>query len=168
MNEKDLNYNLSKSYNYSGEKRYLMRKNLIKNILLILVPLIILSLIGISLVNIGIISTEPPKISTDEINTTLKINYGNNNIEEYNIKLTNATVYTVLIKASKDYNLLVEAEYYLQYQSHYVFSINSTKEGNNNKFWQYYINGKYGTIGVDLQPVKEGDIIEWKYQEPQI
>ena len=143
-----------------------MNKNLIKNIVLIVIPLLIIGA-GVSLVNIGVITTEPPKTDSGIINTTLIIDYGSNHIDSYNIKIANATVFSVLMQASEEYNFTVGAEYYDQYQSHYIYSINSVNEGNNN-FWQYYLNGDYGTVGADLQSVKDNDCIEWKFQEPKI
>ena len=143
-----------------------MNKNLIKSIILIVIPLSIIGA-GVSLLNIGVITTEPPKTDSSIINITLIIDYGNNHIDSYNIKIANATVFSVLMEASKEYNFTVGAKYYDQYQSHYVYSINSVTEGDN-KFWQYYLNGNYGTVGADLQPVKNNDYIEWKFQEPKI
>lgn len=116
-----------------------------------------------SLVSIGIITTQSPSIDTGIINTTLIINYGNNRLNIYNITIENATVFSVLMKASRQHNFSVEAKYFEQYQSHYIYSINSVAEGNNH-FWQYYINGNYGTAGADIQPVTNNDYIEWRLQ----
>ena len=142
--------------------------NLIKNTLMIVIPIICIIGAGIFFVNSGIISTESIKFDTDIVNVTLKIDYSNDMIDTYNIKMKNPTVYSVLMKASNDYDFSVGTKYYDQYQSHYIFSINSVTEGKNNKFWQYYINGKYGIVGADLQTLKDNDFIEWKFQEPKI
>ena len=142
--------------------------NQIKNTLMIVIPIIVIIGAGIFFVNSGIISTESINFDTDIVNVTLKIDYSNDIIDTYNIKMSNPTVYSVLIKASNDYDFSVGTKYYDQYQSHYIFSINSVVEGENNKFWQYYINGNYGTVGADLQTLKDNDFIEWKFQEPKI
>jgi hypothetical protein len=144
-----------------------VNKNLIKNIVLIIIPLLVIIGVGIGLVNIGVITTEPPKPNSGIINATLIIDYGSNHIDNYNIKIANATVFSVLMQASEEYNFTIGAEYYDQYRSHYIYSINSVNEENNN-FWQYYLNGDYGTVGADLQPVKDNDCVEWKFQEPKI
>jgi hypothetical protein len=144
-----------------------VNRNLLKNIVLIVIPLLIIIVVGISLVSIEVITTEPPKINSDVINTKLIIDYGNGHIDSYNIKIGNATVFSVLMQASREYNFTVGAKYYDQYQSHYIYSINSVNEGNNN-FWQYYLNGNYGTVGADHQSVKNNDCVEWKFQEPKI
>jgi uncharacterized membrane protein YiaA len=140
---------------------------LLKIVILILFILGI-GLLGIGLVNLGIITTEPPKIESGMANVTLIIDYGNNRVDTYYVKTANATVFSVLMQAAEENNFTVGARYYDEYQSYYVYSINSVVEGKNNKYWQYYLNGVYGMVGASLQPVKDNDIIEWKYQEPKI
>ena len=144
-----------------------MNKTQTKNILVILIPLIVLIVAGFSLVSTGIITLEAPKINSNPIDVTLIINYGNDNINMYDVTLTNPTVFNVLTQASNDYDFTFKAEYDEQYQSNYNYSINSVEEGNN-LYWQYYLNGNYGIFGADIQTVKDNDIIEWKFEEPQI
>ena len=129
--------------------------------------MIVLIVGGFSLVSTGIITFEAPKINSNPIDVTLIINYGNDNINMYDVTLTNPTVFNVLTKASNDYDFTFKAEYDKQYQSNYIYSINSVEEGNN-LYWQYYLNGNYGIFGADIQTVKDNDIIEWKFEEPQI
>ena len=140
----------------------------LKKILLILIPLICVISIGLVLANVGIITSEPPEDNPHSANSTLVIDYGNDTIDTYTIQLENATVFSVLEEASINYNFTVEAQYFEQYQCHYVTSINSIKEGEDNNFWQYYLNEEYGVVGADFQPVKDGDIVEWVFQQPQI
>lgn len=114
-----------------------------------------------------IITTEAPRGEPGLIQATLIIDYGKDDIENYEIQLSNATVYSVLMKASEQYDFDLGADYQDQYQSHYIYSINSVEEGNN-KFWQYYINDNYGVLGADLQVVKNNDVIKWRLQEPKL
>jgi len=145
-----------------------VNRDLIKNIVLLSVPIIVIALAGIGLLSTGIITNEPLKINTNKINATLIIDYGDNQVDTYNLKVENATVYSLLIQASNINGFEVGAEYYDNYQSHYIYSINNVVEGKDNKFWQYYINGEYGTVGADLQILKNNDTLKWKYQEPKI
>ena len=141
-----------------------MNKNLVKNILVIIILILIIIGAGVSLVNLGIITTEIPKTNSELYKTTLIIDYGNNNIDTYNIKFANATVFSVLMQASKEYNFPVETQYYEQYQSHFIISINNVGGGDNNKYWQYYLNGNYGTISSDFKYIKNYDTITWKFE----
>jgi hypothetical protein len=145
-----------------------VNRALLKNIILLVIPIIVIALVGIGLASTGTISTEPLELDAKTITATLIIDYGNNDIETYNLKISNATVYSALIQASNQYDFDVETYYYDNYQSHYIYSIKNVVEGKNNKFWQYYINGEYGIVGADLQVLKNADIVEWKYQEPII
>ncbi|MCK4996139.1 MAG: DUF4430 domain-containing protein, partial [Thermoplasmatales archaeon] len=133
-----------------------MNKTQTKNLLVILIPLIVLIIAGFSLVTTGIITLEAPNINTDQIDATLIINYGNENINTYIVTLTNPTVFNVLDQASTDYDFTFRAEYDEQYRSNYIYSINSIEEGNN-LYWQYYLNGNYGIFGADIQTVKDND-----------
>jgi len=141
-----------------------MNKTIIKNILFILIPIIIIISAGITLVNLEIITTEPKNIETNTINTTLIINYGNNDSYTYNVKIANATVYTQLMEASNEYNFTVSAEYYKEYQSHFITSIKNVGKEDDKKYWLYYINGEYGQVSADIQFLHNEDVIEWKYQ----
>jgi hypothetical protein len=144
-----------------------VNKDLQKNILLISIPVIILIFTGISLNSIGVITTSPQVKSPETVKVQLILDFGDDIVESYNVKSSNATVYSILIQASVENNFSLGSKYYKQYQSHYVHSIKSVEEMST-KFWQYYINGQYGSVGADLQTVKDGDLIEWKYQEPII
>ena len=141
---------------------------LLKNVIMISIPILVIVSAGVFFVNTGIITTEKPSFKTDIIDVTLFIDYSNGKIDNYTIKISNATVFSVLIKASEEYDFPVGADYYDEFQSHYIYSINFIDEGIENKFWQYYINGDYGIVGADLQPVKDNDIILWKFEEPKI
>ena len=145
-----------------------MNRALLKNIIIIAVLIIVIAIAGIGLLSTEIITTEPLKLDTSKVNATLIINYGNNQIDTYNIEISNATVYSVLMRASNLYDLEVKAEYYDNYQSHYIYSINNVTERKNNKFWQYYLNGIYGTIGADLQLLENDDTVEWRFEKPKI
>jgi len=125
------------------------------------------------LIDRGVITFGHPEISSDNetIKVLLIIDYGDGRLDKFNVSIDsgNATVYSVLMKASEENGFPVGADYYPQYKSHYIYSINFTDQNPKiNKFWQYYINGNYGPVGVDLQKVENGDIIEWKLEEPQM
>lgn len=144
-----------------------MNKTQTKNLFIAVITLSTLILISFGLAITGVITFEKPAATSNSIHVKLIINYGNGNIDTYDVTLVGLTVFNVLEKASEDYDFTFTAEYDEQYQSNYVHSINSVEE-KNNLYWQYYLNGNYGVFGVDLQIVKDNDIIEWKYEESQI
>jgi len=143
-----------------------MSKESSKNLTLVLISIALIIVVGLGLINAGIITTETPELNSEQIHATLIINYGNDNIDEYTVEITSATVYSLLIKASEENNFDVGAEYYEQFDSHLIESINSVK-GEGNMYWQYYINGELGMLGADAELVEDNDVIEWKYEESQ-
>ena len=145
-----------------------MNKSTIRTSLLIIIPIIILVAAGIILADIGAITTEKKMPSSETIEVTLIIDYGNNQTTSYQVQTKNATVYSVLMQAAKTYHFPVNATYHKEYQSHYITMINSIEEGQNGNYWQYYINGKYGLVGADHQIVSNNDLIEWKFTKPNI
>ena len=114
----------------------------------------------------------PEKFSCNEtIQVLLIIDYGDGRVDKFNVSIEsgNATVYSVLMKASEENGFPVGAKYCPQYKSHYIYSINFTDENpKTNKFWQYYINGNYGPVGANLQKVENGDIIEWRLEGSKV
>ena len=41
------------------------------------------------------------------------------------------------------------------------------KNGDDNKFWQFWINGEYSQIGAADYLVQSNDLIEWKFTDNQ-
>ena len=110
------------------------------------------------------------KSSGDEnttVTATISIDFGNETIWTYqNITMKgNATVFGFLLAAAKNGSFDVKYTYYGQYDSYLIDSIAGVENGKDNKYWQYWINGQYGMVGADKQPVKNGDTIEWKFVE---
>ena len=104
----------------------------------------------------------------ETITATISIDFGNETIWKYcNITVDgeNATVFDFLLAAAKNGSFDVKYTYYGQYDSYLVDSIAGVVNGRDNKYWQYWINGVYGMVGADKQPVENGDIIEWKFTE---
>jgi hypothetical protein len=45
-----------------------------------------------------------------------------------------------------------------------VVSIGGVENGIDGHYWQYYVNGEYGSVASDKQEVYDYDVIEWRYQ----
>jgi len=58
----------------------------------------------------------------------------------------------------------------LEYNNNYDFgvfieSINGIKNGDEGKYWQYYINDKLGDSAADKKNLEDGDEVEWRFEE---
>lgn len=75
----------------------------------------------------------------------------------------NETVFSVLLEASKENSFTL---LYTDWGDMGIFidQIGNLKNSDDwSKFWQYWINGQYATVGCSAQLVKEGNTIEWRY-----
>ena len=78
----------------------------------------------------------------------------------------NNTVYKLLIECSKEYDFPVDYTYWSNYDSVLINSINETENGKDGMWWQYYVNDVYGEIGCDKKEIFDGDMVEWRFEDP--
>jgi len=76
----------------------------------------------------------------------------------------NDTVWSVLKRLSETQGekLKIESQDYGD-MGILVTAINSVQGGEDNKYWQYWVNNEYGQVAADKQAVAGGDIIMWKF-----
>lgn len=47
-----------------------------------------------------------------------------------------------------------------------VEKIGEYENGTDGKYWHYYVNGALAPVGADAYTLKDGDMIEWRFHEP--
>lgn len=87
-------------------------------------------------------------------------------IEYLEVQTFNNTVYKLLLECSERYDFPIGSTHWEVFDSEFVNSINGTKNGEGGNWWQYYVNDVYGEIGCDRKEIFEGDMIEWRFEEP--
>jgi len=116
------------------------------------------------------IKTPPTEVEIEEkIETSLLLNFGKENIKNFEtVKLKEGkTVFDLLKKVTEENNLEFS---YKEYPDLGVFieSIDNFKnDPEKNLWWQYWVNGEFGKVGVSNYQLKNGDLVEWKYIESQ-
>lgn len=73
------------------------------------------------------------------------------------------TVYSVLERLARENDvLLIDV---IDYADLGVFinSINNKQSGDNNKYWQYWVNNEYADAAADKYVLRNGDVILWKF-----
>jgi len=94
------------------------------------------------------------------------INKGSEDIKEYQLEITGeSTVFALLEELAVREGFEVKTTLYPE-MGVFVNSIDGFEGGTDNKWWQYWVNGKLGEVAADKKGVKEGDIIEWKFEVP--
>ncbi len=87
---------------------------------------------------------------------------------EYNASTTNSTAYLFLLECASGKNITVKSTYYGAYDSTLVDEINGSANGEEGKYWQYYVleDGVWvlPMVGCDKYILKDGDSIEWRFE----
>lgn len=139
----------------------------IKNIHKIPVAVLALCLIALSFTGTALQVPEKSEIwleKSDETSVTMIIT-GNGYTNEYNIIAYNDdTVFSLLERISSKNDFSFEYTYYEQFDSILIDSINNVVNGEDGKYWQYYINGEIPMIGADKYKVSNGDYVEWIFE----
>ena len=80
------------------------------------------------------------------------------------LNLDNSTAYEALEKASVVANFTFKSEWYPNFRSHRVTEIAGVRDGTDNRYWQYYVNGVYMGTGADLSALSDGDTVRWEFR----
>lgn len=80
---------------------------------------------------------------------------------------TNNTVYRLLEECAETNGFDVEGTVWEPYDAIFVDSINGLENGHG-RYWQYYVNEKYGETSSDRRELSDGDQVEWIWEDPQI
>jgi len=126
-----------------------------------------------SLVNLLKTAGPPTSEKLEEVNqeitVVLIIDFDNGNISNYNgVKIgEERTVFYLLKKVTEENNLEFSFKEYPDLGV-LVESIGSVKNDFGiNKWWQYWVNEQYATVGADKYELKNNDLVEWKYIKGQ-
>ena len=98
---------------------------------------------------------------------SLTINFGNDKIASAKVAwFDNMTVWNVLNDGTGYLGLAVKSKEYSG-MGVFVEAIGDQKNSSD-KYWQYWLNGKYAKVGASSQKVNSGDVIEWKFIKGQM
>ena len=105
----------------------------------------------------GIFQENQEDIIEQEV--VLVINYGDENSETFNIEL---------IKGLTAFDLLKESGLTLETKEYdvglFVEAIGGKKNGEDEKYWMYYVNGEMPMVSADKKELKPGDKVEFKFE----
>ena len=87
------------------------------------------------------------------------------NISFTSFNTSNITVADILYECAYFYDFSIEPEFFSGHDSFFITSINGIQNGENNSYWQFYVNEEYANKGCSQYYLKSNDIVEWKFQE---
>ena len=75
------------------------------------------------------------------------------------------TVYQVLEYIAQEYQLSLDSTYYEAFDSFLIESIQDDTNGDQDHYWQFYVNEDLPVVGANVFTVNNGDTILWIFEE---
>ncbi|TLZ76765.1 MAG: DUF4430 domain-containing protein [Methanobacteriota archaeon] len=75
----------------------------------------------------------------------------------------NNTVFGLLLEASAKFGFTVAYITYQIPQGVFVTAINGSMNGDGGRYWQYWVNGAYGTVAADHAALHDHDVVLWNF-----
>ena len=132
---------------------------------IVVVVLITIAVYAVSVHQIDFSGTTTEPTSTEINNVTMKIFSDSWSIIHIYESTRNITVFDLLNQTAYLYNFTVTKTYFAGHDSFFVSSINNIVNGENNYYWQYYVNGEYADKGCSNYFLSDNDIVEWNFNK---
>lgn len=99
---------------------------------------------------------------------TYILKFGDNELTEFqNVEVTpDQTVLEILKKLTAANNLTLETKDFKDLGI-MVDKIGGRANGQNKKYWQFFVNNQYAQTGADKTFLKNGDNVEWRFTSDQ-
>ena len=93
----------------------------------------------------------------------LMLDYGDGEVASYsNIPTAAENVFQITEKIAKENNLAFESQTY-QDLGALITKIGEKKNGEDGRYWQYWVNQQKPEVGAGAYVPQSGDFIEWKF-----
>ncbi len=80
---------------------------------------------------------------------------------------SNITVADFLFEWATKKQIVIEKEYFSGYNSFLIEGIGNFSNGNQDRYWQYYINGNYANMGCSAYVLDDNDTVLWSFEPSQ-
>jgi len=85
-------------------------------------------------------------------------------LPSYKVNLKeNDTAFSVLLRASEENNFTLSYQYYGDLGA-MINCISGICGGKDQKYWMFYYNGQFSSVGASSQPVFVNDVTTWKFE----
>jgi hypothetical protein len=85
-------------------------------------------------------------------------------VEYFCEKTSNETVADLLFECAAYYHIALEKKYYKGYKSYLIEGINGITNGDDDRYWQYYVNGEFADVGCSNYFLDDHDVVEWRFE----
>lgn len=105
-----------------------------------------------------------PTVNPEEI-VTLLIDFGEQGTFDYQTDYTEGvTALEILQEGAQERDVVLET---IEYDFGTIVDSIDGMENTTELSWIYFINGESANVGADSYELKPGDVIEWRYIEPE-
>ena len=116
----------------------------------------------------AVLRMQPAPVSSSVIHDARLDLEGNGWFLQYRaVSTANNTAFAILVEASHARGFAVTFVRYEIPVGVFVTGINGSLNGEAGRFWQYWVNGVYGTVASDHQGLQDGATVRWSYSNPQ-
>ena len=77
---------------------------------------------------------------------------------------SNVTVAELLFECLTHWNLTVDKTYWSGYDSFFITRIGNYSNGDDDRFWQYYVNDEYADVGCSKYSLHDHDTVVWIFE----
>ncbi|HLE54544.1 MAG TPA: DUF4430 domain-containing protein [Thermoplasmata archaeon] len=113
------------------------------------------------------LSQPPPVTASGVEQVSLFIDGGTWTISYGPVETSNNTAYSLLLEASTRLGFPVQAVQYSIPNGVFVTSINGTTNGQDGRYWQFWVDGTYPQVGADHVALADGDTVTWRFTSDQ-
>jgi len=139
----------------------------IKTIHKIPVVAIALALVVLSLTGTAMQVPEKSEVwleNSDETSIKMVIIGDDWRIEDNIVVYNSDTVFSILEEVAKRNDISFEYTYYKDFDAVLIDSIGNDVNGDDDKYWQYYVNNDIPMVGCDQYFLSNGDYVEWSFE----
>lgn len=97
-------------------------------------------------------------------NVSMKISSPQWSIEYLHRNTKNVTVASFLFECGTYYNFSVQKEYWKGYYSFFIIGIHDIENGDNGRYWQYYVDDQFADVGCSNYFLNDNDVVEWRFE----
>ena len=116
---------------------------------------VIILLIAIAIIAVAIVFYTKNTASKNTDNTKTLISYSTSK--------DSSTVFDALVEYGKTNSIEIRSSIDSRYGV-FVESIGGIKNGDEGKYWQYYINNTLGDVAADKKAINKNDVVEWRFE----
>jgi hypothetical protein len=85
--------------------------------------------------------------------------------EYISVNTSNITVAELLFEFIEKQNITINKTYWPGYNSYFITQIGNYSNGDDNRYWQYYVNEKYANVGCSKYVLNNNDTVEWTFEK---